>query len=130
MAMPRKALAGTDEEKRPIPAPIKEGAEQRKGLVAESGTDRNAAAADGATAAENGCAGLGLHARPEAVCFHAVAAVGLKCALGHGIALLFPGENLCLDCKIQVYRRLSQEASKKRRKPQNRLVYDEPEGKL
>jgi hypothetical protein len=70
-----------------------------KGLVAEAGTDRNTPAADGAAAAENGGAGLGLHARPEAVCFHAVAAVGLKCALGHGIALLFPLENLCLNGK-------------------------------
>jgi hypothetical protein len=50
-----------------------------------------------------------------------VAAIGLKCALGHGIALLFPVENLRLDGKTQVYRRLSQESSGARRKGENRL---------
>jgi hypothetical protein len=32
--------------------------------------------------------------------FHALAAVGLKCALGHGNALLYPREDLCLDGKF------------------------------
>jgi len=32
--------------------------------------------------------------------FHALAAVGLKCALGHENALLFPKENLRLDGKF------------------------------
>jgi hypothetical protein len=54
---------------------------------------------------------LGLHARAEAVRLHAVAAIGLKCALGHENALLFPVQNLRLDGKIQVYRRLGQESS-------------------
>jgi hypothetical protein len=35
----------------------------------------------------------------------------LKCALGHGNALLYPMENSRLDGKIQVYRRLAQESS-------------------
>jgi hypothetical protein len=35
----------------------------------------------------------------------------LKCALGHGSALLFPEENLRLDGKFQVYRSLGQESS-------------------
>jgi hypothetical protein len=72
----------------------------KRELVAEAGADGHALAADGATAAENGCAGLGLHARAEAVGFHALAAVGLKCALGHENALLFPKENLRLDGKF------------------------------
>ena len=58
------------------------------------GADRDALAPGGAAAAEHGGAGFGLHARPEAVCFRAVAAVGLKCTLGHGDPLLFPKENL------------------------------------
>jgi hypothetical protein len=48
-----------------------------------------------------------------------VAAIGLKCALGHGNALLFPTENLSLDGKIQVYRRLRQESSGKWRREMN-----------
>jgi hypothetical protein len=36
----------------------------------------------------------------------------LKCALGHGDALLFPCGNLRLNGKIQVYRRLGQESSR------------------
>jgi len=90
------------------------GAERRAGLVAESGAHGYALAADGAAAAQNGCAALGLHTRAEAVCFHAVAAIGLKCALGHRSALLFPLENLRLYGKTQVYRRLSQKSSRKR----------------
>jgi hypothetical protein len=43
--------------------------------------------------------------------FHALAAIGLKRALGHKNILLIPDENLCLDGKIQVYRRLGQESS-------------------
>ena len=60
------------------------------------GADGNALAAGGAAAAEHGCAALGLHARPKPVCFRTVAAVGLKCAFGHGYPLLFLKENLCL----------------------------------
>ena len=63
------------------------------------GTDGNALAPGGAAAAEHGCAGFGLHARPEAVRFRTVAAVGLKCALGHCDPLLFCKEKSCLsDC--------------------------------
>jgi len=36
------------------------------------------------------------------MCLHTVAAIGLKCALGHGSALLFPERNLSLDGKFQV----------------------------
>jgi hypothetical protein len=60
------------------------------GLVAEAGADGHAPAADGATAAEHGCASLGLHASAETMGFHAFASIGLKCALGHENALLFP----------------------------------------
>jgi len=58
--------------------------------VAIACADRNPFAARGAAAAQHGCAGLGLHARPESVFLHAAAAIRLKCALGHRIALLFP----------------------------------------
>jgi hypothetical protein len=44
---------------------------------------------------------------------HTLAAIRLKCALGHKNALLFPKENLRLDGKSQVYRRLGQESSGK-----------------
>jgi hypothetical protein len=71
-----------------------------RGLVAEACADGHALAADCTAAAENGCAGLGLHARAEAVSFHAIAAIRLKCALGHENALLFPKENLRLDGKF------------------------------
>jgi hypothetical protein len=68
--------------------------EQIGGSVAMPGADRHALAAGGAAAAKHGCAGFGLHARPEAMCFRAVASVGLKGALGHRDPLLFPKENL------------------------------------
>jgi hypothetical protein len=73
------------------------GLDGREALVAEAGAHCNALAADGTAAAQHGSAGLGLHARPEPVRFHTVAAVGLKCALGHGNALLFPLKNLRFD---------------------------------
>ena len=66
-----------------------------------AGADRDAFASRGAAAAENGRTRLGLHARPEAVCLHAVAAVRLKCALGHGYPLLFPTENLRCSNEIK-----------------------------
>ena len=69
------------------------------GLVAESGAYSYTLATDGAAAAEDGCAALGLHAGAETVGFHALPAIGLKCALRHGNALLFPDENLRLDGK-------------------------------
>jgi len=110
MAVPERVPAGTVTARNAFQLE----SNGRKGLVAETGADGHTLAADGAAAAEYGCASLGFHTRPETVCFHAVAAIGLKCALGHGCALLLPLENLCLDGKIQVYRRLSQEASGKR----------------
>ena len=58
-------------------------------LVAEAGADRYALAANGTTAAQNGGAALGLHARAETMSLHAAMAIRLKCALGHGNALLF-----------------------------------------
>jgi hypothetical protein len=69
--------------------------------VAMRGTDGDALASCGAPAAEHGCAGIGLHARPEAVRFRAVAAVGLKCSLGHRDPLLFPKENLRFSSNIE-----------------------------
>jgi hypothetical protein len=65
------------------------------------GTDGDALASGGAPAAEHGGAGIGLHARPEAVRFRAVAAVGLKCSFGHRDPLLFPKENLQFSCNIE-----------------------------
>jgi hypothetical protein len=65
-------------------------------LVAVTGADGNTLAALRTAAAENGSASLGLHAGAEAVGLHAAVTVGLKCALGHGIALLILLENLCL----------------------------------
>jgi len=56
------------------------------------GTDGNALAPGGAAAAEHGCAGFGLHARPKSVCFRTVATVGLKRTLGHCDPLLFGKE--------------------------------------
>jgi hypothetical protein len=69
--------------------------------VAMRGTDGDALASCGAPAAEHGCAGIGLHARPEAVRFRAVAAVGLKCSFGHRDPLLFPKENLQFSCIVE-----------------------------
>lgn len=52
-------------------------------LIAEACGDGDLVAALGAAAAENGGTGLGLHAGEEAMGLGAVAAVGLKGALGH-----------------------------------------------
>jgi hypothetical protein len=71
----------------------------RQTLVAEAGADSHTLAADGATAAQHGCAAFGLHPRAESVRLNALAAVGLECALRHKNALLFLIENLCLDGK-------------------------------
>ena len=73
---------------------------RRAGLVAETGAYGNALAADGAAAAEDGGAALGLHAGAETMGLHTLAAIGLKCALGHENALLFPKENLRLNGKF------------------------------
>jgi hypothetical protein len=59
-------------------------------LVAEAGADGDALAALGTAAAEDGGSALGLHASSEAMGLHAAMAIGLKCALGHRNALLFP----------------------------------------
>ncbi len=59
------------------------GAEVREELVAVASGDGDLMAAFGAAAVEDGCAGLGLHAREETVGLRAVAAVGLKGTLGH-----------------------------------------------
>ena len=66
--------------------------------VAMAGADGDALAPGGAAAAEHGGAGIGLHARPEAVRFRTVAAIGLKCSFGHGYPLLFLKENLQFSC--------------------------------
>jgi hypothetical protein len=68
-------------------------------LVAEAGANGNALAASGTTAAENGGAALGLHARTEAVLLYAAVAVRLKCALRHGNALLSANEKSRRDGK-------------------------------
>lgn len=65
--------------------------------VAMPGADGDALAARGAATAEHGGAGFGLHARPETVCFRTVAAVRLKCTLGHRDPLLLGKENLCFS---------------------------------
>jgi hypothetical protein len=70
--------------------------------VAMPGTDRDALAPGGAAATEHGGAGFGLHARPEAVHFRTVAAVGLKCTLGHGDPLLFSKENLLFSNPLSI----------------------------
>ena len=58
------------------------------------GADGNALAARSTAAAQHRSTGIGLHARPKPVCFHTVAAVGLKGTLGHVNRLLFAKENL------------------------------------
>jgi hypothetical protein len=70
--------------------------------VAMPGADRDALAPGGAAAAEHGGAGFGLHSRPEAVHFRTVAAVGLKCTLGHGDPLLFSKENLLFSNPLSI----------------------------
>jgi len=55
----------------------------RSELVAEACADGDLVTALGATAAEDGCTSLGLHAGEEAVGLGAVAAVGLKGTLRH-----------------------------------------------
>src|ERR1700722_13572323 len=69
--------------------------------VAMRGTDGDALASGCAPTAEHGCAGIGLHARPEAVRFRAVAAVGLKCSFGHRDPLLLGKENLSFSSNIE-----------------------------
>jgi hypothetical protein len=101
-AMIAQALAGSNQGQRRI---------GWRGSVPETGADGDALAADGATAAEDGSAALGLHAGAETMGFHALAAIGLKCALGHNNALLSSSGNLRLNGKIQVYRRRGQESS-------------------
>jgi hypothetical protein len=53
-------------------------------LVAETGADGDLMTALGATAAQYGCTGLGLHTGKKPVGLRAVAAVRLKGALRHG----------------------------------------------
>ena len=72
-----------------------------KVLIAVAGTDGNAFAALGSAAGKYGCAGLGLHAGQKPVCLRPMAAVRLKCALGHDAALLILLENLCLKASFK-----------------------------
>jgi hypothetical protein len=58
-------------------------------LVAVAGTHGDALAALGAATRKHGCSCLGLHPRQKAVCLRPMAAVRLKCALGHSTALLY-----------------------------------------
>ncbi len=57
-------------------------------LIAVAGRDGDFVAAFGATAAEDGLAGFGLHAGEETVGFGAAAAVWLEGALWHVLLLL------------------------------------------
>src|SRR5882757_11232848 len=57
------------------------------GLVAEARRHGDTVPSLGATARQHGSAGLGLHARAEAMHLGAVAAVGLKGTLGHRTVL-------------------------------------------
>jgi hypothetical protein len=66
------------------------------------GADRDTLAAGGAAATEHGGTGVGLHARPEAVSFRTVAAVGLKGTFGHGNPLLFSKENLLFSNSLSI----------------------------
>jgi hypothetical protein len=92
----RKAQSGTAQrEDRGIPFRLRQN--RSKGSVAMAGADTDTLATRSTAAAEHGGAGLGLHTRPKPVCFHAVTAVGLKCAFGHGYPLLFAKENAALQ---------------------------------
>lgn len=77
------------EKERRKQVPFGEGKQKSNGevgsraLVAEACGDSDFVTAFGATAIEDGLAGFGFHAGEEAVHFGAVAAVGLKGALGH-----------------------------------------------
>jgi len=86
MVMPERARSETAAER----GAFRTKPDGREGLVAETSADSDAFAPDGAAAIQYGCAGLGLHTRTETVCLHTVVAIGLKCALGHRNALLFP----------------------------------------
>jgi hypothetical protein len=79
----------------------KGGAEGVRSLVAETSADGNAFTANGTAAAEHGSACFGFHARPKSVNFYTAVAVGLKCALGHGNALLFALKNLRFDSEVK-----------------------------
>jgi hypothetical protein len=57
-------------------------------LVAEASAHGHSLAANGAAAAQHGSAAFGLHSRAKSVRLNALAAVRLKCALGHENALL------------------------------------------
>jgi hypothetical protein len=94
------ALPGFELFKKMVPAATGWQKRQPVMLVAETGADGNALATLCATAAEHSGSALGLHAGSEAVGLDALAAVGLKCALGHGNALLsLLCGNLCLNGK-------------------------------
>ena len=66
------------------------------------GADGDTLAPGGAAATENGGAGVGLHARSEAVSFRTVAPVGLKGTFGHGNPLLFSKENLLFSNSLSI----------------------------
>jgi hypothetical protein len=72
-----------------------------KVLIAVAGTDGNAFAALGAATGKYGCSGFGLHSGQKAVGLRPMAAVRLKCALGHDAALLISLENLCLKASFK-----------------------------
>jgi hypothetical protein len=71
-------------------------------LVAEAGADGDLVTALGAAAGKNSGATLGLHARAETMGLGTVTAVRLKCALGHGTALLIVYRKMCQCGKSSV----------------------------
>jgi len=77
------------------------------GLVAEAGADGDLVASLGTSAAQHGCARLGLHAGKEPVSFGAVAAVGLEGTLRHSIRLLLNLVESCICNSLSVYRGLA-----------------------
>ena len=90
MAMPEGVSAGR-QALAVLSSPALSGSNLAAGrLVAEAGADSDALAANGTASAQHGSAAFGLHPRAKTVGLHAFTAIGLKCALGHGNALLFP----------------------------------------
>jgi len=68
-------------------------------LVAMARADGNAMTALCAAAGQDGCTAFGLHAGAETVRLRAAAAIGLKCALRHGSALLKISMEIALQTK-------------------------------
>ena len=70
-------------------------------LVAVASTYRNALAALGPAAGKYCRSGFGLHSGQKTVGLRPMAAVRLKCALGHDAALLISVEKFCLEASFK-----------------------------